>query len=158
MDVGSVGYDRDSIPLDAIARQNLGDGAGYRDDRPDTAVLPSCSQIAAQMEVNTPRCNERYVQAKQGQRTHSHGMCRVGMDDLDSRFDDSMAQRDHGARIAFECRRAVVNREYRLSSTGGERLSGPRGDQRVVATALELHSQPERLTLTATPSSLGIDV
>jgi hypothetical protein len=68
------------------------------------------------------------------------------------------AELQRGSRIELAERTAWYDVEARLGGAAGERLAGARRDDRTMSATRELGGEPERLSLTAAPALLRVDV
>jgi hypothetical protein len=80
------------------------------------------------------------------------------VDDCDFVFSNAAAQSNRGAWVALEARTAIDDIEAFFPRPARERLTGSSRNHRTVTTMCELAREPERLSLTASPSALGIDM
>jgi hypothetical protein len=148
----------DPIGRDAAFGQRYRDGPRDCDDGARPSVLPPRRRVAAESEIYAPSRNHRRARAHRCESSERHGVGRMRVNDLNVRFADVSAKPECGEEIKLAERRSVNDLEIFLNGSLCEGLAGTRGDDRDVAHARQTHGQPEGLSLSSTPTLLGVDM
>src|ERR1051325_1401898 len=158
MNVGTVGNDIDDGFLDPTTDENPTHGTRDGDDARRTTVLPARRGTTPQRKVDPSRGDEWDGRAKQSERSEGDRMSGVRVDDVHLHSTDHPAQSPRRPQIQFSARSAVDDFQPFGSGANRQWLTNARRDQRSMTGGEHRPREPEHLTLSTPPSSLGIDV
>jgi hypothetical protein len=158
MHVDAVGHNVNAFGRNSACLENRGHSSRDSDDRGGATIFPSRANVGAQRKVDTARDDHRNSGAECRESGYRNGVCGVRVYDVDCAFSNSLSQPQRRSWIELRHRAAVDDIEARGHRPLGQWLTTPRRDRRRVTAPRELTREPERLTLTASPASLGVDV
>jgi len=156
--VDTIGHDMNPGRRNSASLEHTRDGIRDRDDRVGTAVFPARAGIRSQREIDASRDDEPDRCPNRRERANGDRVGRVRVNDIDLVFSNVAAQTQCGARVGLEGRTAIDNADALLFRPQFEWLAAPSRYDRNVPTTRECASEPERLSLTAPPSPLRIDM
>ena len=123
-----------------------------------TAACPTRPDVRAQPNIDPPSDDEPNVRPERRQAGNRDGVRRMRVHDVDTMFSDCAMKAPCSAWIDLAHRIARNDRQSCIDRSGGERFVRTRRDDRRVTTARQLPSEPERLTLSAPPATLRVDM
>ena len=156
--VNTIRDDMNSAPRNSTSLEHTRDRIRDRDDRVGTAILPARARIRSQWEVDPSRDDEPHRCPNGRERADGDRVGRVRVHDVDVVCSNVAAQAECGSRVDLEARIAFDNAESLFFRSRFERLTTASRNDRDASPAGERPSEPERLSLTAPPSTLRIDM
>jgi len=129
-----------------------------RDDHCGAPVFPSRSGVRPQPEINASGNDQWDVRHERRESGDSDGVRRVRVHDVDTMLSNRATESPRCAWIDLAERIAVDDSNARFDRASCERFVRTRRDDRSVSATRELASEPERLTLSASPATLRVDM
>jgi hypothetical protein len=158
MDVDSVRHDNDAICRNATRRQYTRDRPRDRDDDRRAPIFPTRSRVVPQSEIHPTGNNEWNVRPKRRKSGDSDRVRRVCVHDVDAMGSNRATELPRSSRIDLAERIARDDGQSGFDRTRRERFVRTCRDNGPMSATRQLTGEPERLTLSASPATLGIDM